>query len=329
MRSGGAGAEVRRRVDDAAAEVELPNAVHHDARGERIGGRSDPLGQALAALRGFGGQRRRRNVATTEGCQNTGAHLLAFTAALRGQEGAWRFAADVRQARRKGARREVLIHPYQLLLDLVEPLGLVLRKHAVDLGVRGLHFLLKLVGNFLLLGRLLIIRSLERRIHFGRHLRQCRVAQRLAMRIEQRHHLRAQLLQAERARILVQVVAAGVVVVEEDARLLVGHEDGLHAVVVALGNRVKLMVVAARAAHRQAQKDAAGGVGKVGEGFDAILPLLLVEHVAVGADGVEAGALLGLGLFRIDLVAGDGLADEAIIRLVVIEALDDVVAVAP
>ncbi len=74
---------------------------------------------------------------------------------------------------------------------------------------------------------------------------------------------------------------------------------------------------------------AGGGVGEVSEGFDAILFLLLVEHVSVSADGVKAGALLGFGLLGEEFVAGDGLFDEAVVGLVVVEALHHVVAVAP
>src|SRR5207249_4779361 len=47
-------AEVVGGGDQAAAEVVVPDAVHDDAGGERVGGVDDPVGQASAAF-GFGG----------------------------------------------------------------------------------------------------------------------------------------------------------------------------------------------------------------------------------------------------------------------------------
>src|SRR5437762_2207269 len=43
------GAEVARRRDEAAAEMIVPDPVHHHARGERILGTRDPIGQRGAA----------------------------------------------------------------------------------------------------------------------------------------------------------------------------------------------------------------------------------------------------------------------------------------
>ncbi len=89
------------------------------------------------------------------------------------------------------------------------------------------------------------------------------------------------------------------------------------------------MIVAARAADGQAEKYGAGGIDPIDQGLDAVDVLHLVEHVAIGADGVEASAAHGRRVIGIEFVAGDLLFHEAIVGLVVIEGIDDVVAIAP
>ena len=44
------GAEITRGVHQSFPEVVLPHAIDHHARGERIGGIGDPLGQRQTAL---------------------------------------------------------------------------------------------------------------------------------------------------------------------------------------------------------------------------------------------------------------------------------------
>ena len=89
------------------------------------------------------------------------------------------------------------------------------------------------------------------------------------------------------------------------------------------------MIVAAGAADGEAEEDAAGGIDHVDTLFDQVDVFDLEEHVAVGADSVKAGAGAGFGVVGVEFVAGDLLPDEAVVRFVFVERLDDVVAVAP
>ena len=89
------------------------------------------------------------------------------------------------------------------------------------------------------------------------------------------------------------------------------------------------MIVAPRAANRHAEEDGTGGVDHVHPLLNDVHIFDLEEHVAIGADAVEARAGSGLRVIGIEFIARNLLFGEAIVRLVVIERLDDVVAVAP
>ena len=125
------------------------------------------------------------------------------------------------------------------------------------------------------------------------------------------------------------VVAEGFEAAEGDAGLHEWGEDGLHAEVVALGDGVEFMVVAAGAAGGEAEDYGGRRVDEVGEDFDAVDVGLVGEAVAVGADAEEAGAGDGGGFFAVEFVAGDLLAEEAGVGFVGVEGVDDVVAIAP
>src|SRR5260370_1361683 len=126
-----------------------------------------------------------------------------------------------------------------------------------------------------------------------------------------------------------QVGEAGVVVFEEDAVVDGRREDGLHAVEIALRDWVELMIVAARAADGQAHEDLRRGVDIIGEFLHDVLLFHLEEHVPIGADPVVARAHAGRGFVRIELVGCNLLFGETVIGLVVVEGLDDIVAIAP
>ena len=53
-------AEIFDGLDDAGAEIHLPEAIHGDARQQRIAGIDQPFGEAEAIVRRAGGQRRQR-----------------------------------------------------------------------------------------------------------------------------------------------------------------------------------------------------------------------------------------------------------------------------
>src|SRR5262249_19361786 len=106
-------------------------------------------------------------------------------------------------------------------------------------------------------------------------------------------------------------------------------EDGLQAVVVARGQRIELMVVTPGAAHGQAQERRDGMMGDVIEkqlpcyGGDADAGVLPRAH-SQEARGDQALRVTGLPLVACDLFEY-----KLAVRLVLIEAADDVVAVAP
>ena len=107
-----------------------------------------------------------------------------------------------------------------------------------------------------------------------------------------------------------------------------GREEGAQAVVILLQDGVELVVVALRAAHAQAHEDLARAVRHVGED-DLILTarialIVFVDRIAQVGDGHQHVRVL-----RRDLIARELLAHELVVRLVVVKALDDVVAVRP
>ena len=78
-------AEIAGRAHDALAEMMLPDAVHHDARGERVVGRGDPIGKAAPAIARFGVRRRLREWSLARGrdrCVTAAPAGEAATAAL-------------------------------------------------------------------------------------------------------------------------------------------------------------------------------------------------------------------------------------------------------
>ena len=106
-------------------------------------------------------------------------------------------------------------------------------------------------------------------------------------------------------------------------------EKSEQAVVIALGNRIKFMVVAFRALHGEAKPRGAEGADAVGDVFDAVF---FLDDAALGIDDVvarEAGgdALLEGGLRQ--EIARDLFGDEAIVGEIGVEGVDHPVAPAP
>ena len=105
-------------------------------------------------------------------------------------------------------------------------------------------------------------------------------------------------------------------------------EEGLKVVIVGLGNRVELMVVAAGAADRQAQEYQSGRLGDVVEGILPAQSLVVqVDHVGIAA--IEPGGDEGPGIVGPHLVAGELQADELVVGQVAIQRLDHPVAISP
>ncbi len=106
--------------------------------------------------------------------------------------------------------------------------------------------------------------------------------------------------------------AVGVGQLRVQPRLLDRIEEGVEAVELLLGDRIELVVVAARAAHRQAEEDGRGRRGAVDRVLDEILlgdrAALVARHVVA----VEtARDLLALGRVR-EEVSRDLLGEEAV-----------------
>ena len=105
-------------------------------------------------------------------------------------------------------------------------------------------------------------------------------------------------------------------------------EERDQAVVVGLGDRIDLVVVAPGAAHREPQEGLARGADQVVE--LVVLGLQLVGRFVVpDPQPVVAGGGDRLVGDVLEFVARQLLADEAVVGLVVVQAVDDVVAVLP
>ena len=103
------------------------------------------------------------------------------------------------------------------------------------------------------------------------------------------------------------------------------EEDGLDAVVVFLGDGVEFMIVAAGAAYGHAEEAVGGGDDEVVEFVKAGL---FVFDIVFRAEAEEAGGDPGVGVVRVEFVAGELFLQETIEGFVGVEGVDDVVAIA-
>ena len=126
---------------------------------------------------------------------------------------------------------------------------------------------------------------------------------------------------------------------------LLPAEDRLQTVVVALRDRIELVIVATGTSQREPQKDTAGRVGPIGQALVVELLPVHVRFVNLRTQRVQARANASLEMRELflghriaarqrqvigpNLVARDLFLHEPIVWLVVVEALDDVVAIAP
>ena len=135
------------------------------------------------------------------------------------------------------------------------------------------------------------------RARFRRELGQPLFAKLLADGFLQRRHFsrRRRLIEPLHRRVVLGALGEG-------GQRLVLHKSGrreecLEAVVIVLGNRIELMIVTPRAAHRQTEKGERRGVGHVVERVVPALNLVgAVDHVR--AEQVEAGRDERLGIGR-------------------------------
>ena len=113
--------KITRRLDDAATEVAVPQAVHHHARGERVIRAGNPLGQRhAAAARGPALERvqpdRRRLGVAGDDARETGLHHLAVVVELAAQlDPRHRHARLVRRPERVAQRHRLGLEPLEAL----------------------------------------------------------------------------------------------------------------------------------------------------------------------------------------------------------------------
>ena len=250
-------AEVVRRRDEAAPEVELPNAVDHHAGCQRMPGAGDPLGQREPPA----GRERVRRLG--DGRLGLGQDLEKFR--LHFFAGPSGVAADQQvRVHRFGA---VFADGYRVFAAVPRWLGV-----------------LRFVR--LVLPRKNFKRRDERRVGGG-----------------------------------VPFVLG--LVVEADV-----PEEGQHLVVVPLRDGIEHVIMATRAANRQAHEGFRRGLEHVVEPFE-LGGARVVRFVIPDTEPVKTGGDQAVIVHVRQLVAGDLLHHEPVVRLVLVERADDVVAVFP
>ena len=325
-------AEVAGVGRQAAAETELPEAVHRQTRGEGIGLVGQPAGERGAAAGGSsvghgrdrGGRGRvLRAEDGEEGRRDDGVLLRddgveAFRTGL----------ADGQDVRRFGGLELVVLGQLTLQVGVLDA-GL-----ALDEAVEAVIFVVDLApgegGDLLFVGRALRRRLIDHRLDVVGEDLDGLAGGRLAVFQFKGGDLVADGL-GLRFPLRPLAGVLGGLRFGPGGAVLDGHgvvEEAAEGVVVALQDRVELMVVAAGALHAGAQEDVAGGVGDV---VQDVLPLaagvavvVFVDPMAEVAEGRER-----VGVAREEFVAGDLLLHEAVVGLVVVIGLDDVIAIAP
>ncbi len=288
-------AKIARRGYQPAAEMILPDAVYHHARGQRIFRVRDPVGKLQPPAR----RRSSRQCLAAQNLRKTPRHFLACVLWIAPQQ----HMRIVRLPLRHGIRFIQHRHAHRdRQAPCLEFFDLRLNLHQrpafgrVALGVECLPLVIQPL-QLGIDGRQLICPRLQDRVRFG-------------LRDAQDHVLLV--LDVLRAR-------------ERIARAV---ENSKKRVVVLGGNRIVLVIVTARAAHAQAQH----GLAEVIDGVIDREVHVLLRHDAetlgnrqvAGGHGVAPA--LGIVLVR-QQIPGDLLAQKLVVRLVAIEGINHVVAI--
>ena len=131
-----------------------------------------------------------------------------------------------------------------------------------------------------------------------------------------------------------------------DLHRIAGGEDGLQAEVVPLRDGIELVVVTAGAGQSQPHEDRARGVDPVGHSLVRQLGGVEQGFDDLGTEGIETGADTGLQVLQLlrgnavvvvvefqivgpQLIPGDLLLQEPVVGFVLVQGLDDVVAITP
>ena len=106
-------------------------------------------------------------------------------------------------------------------------------------------------------------------------------------------------------------------------------EDGLQAVIIFLGDGIELVVVAARALDGEAQNSASDGGDHVVQILVAEFGIVFFAEAHLGVIAQEAGGDQAVVGHLRQFVSRQLFAEESVVRLVLIERADDVIAIAP
>ena len=254
-----------------------------------------------------------------------------YDGVLLGDDGVDRRRAGLADGENVGRLRGLeLIMLGELALQVGVPDAVVALDGAVQAGVFVLDLAPGQRGDLLFVGRPLRFRPAEHRLDVIREYLDGLPGRGLAVFPLERGDLGADSLRRLLPLRQFAGVLAGLVLRPGDA-VLDGQgvaEETAEGVVVALQDRVELVVMAARALHAGAEEDVAGGVGHV---VEDVLPLAARVAVVVFVDPMAevAERREGLRVAGEQLIARDLLMHEAVVGLVVVVGLDDVVAVTP
>ena len=334
-------AEVVGIGEERRAEGMLPEAVHQHARGERVFGRSDPVGEGAAAAGGVAGRGADRGGVGIEDGEEAGRDFVArfVGIALEKEARGLGGLARVGHAERDGEGAPAFF-------DFVEAGG--------QIGVAFLFSVVQRGGNLLVGGLQFVEVGLEfflgGLVAFGRvgFQKFQDVGGELGAALggeaflHGREHGGELLLRIGGSDVEGGVVGLDGLLLgrEVDGRVVAGFDRGkerAEAEVIGLREGIVFVIVAVGAGEGEAEEGRSGRVDEVGHEFVARSFFLLKNGggAVVGAGAEEAGGdeLVGLrGRARRagkEFVAGELFADELVVGLVLVEGADDVVAVTP
>lgn len=104
----------------------------------------------------------------------------------------------------------------------------------------------------------------------------------------------------------------------------------MKAIVITLFDWIEEMMVTPGTGHRRAHENRAYGVGLFGENLGAIHVFTLVAGIlSPGSQSIEAHGNESVLIARRQFITGELFQDKAVKGFVVVEGLDDVIAIAP
>ena len=315
---------------EAAAHAEFPNAVDHDAGGQRMLGGSQPAGErSPAAPRRLPGihAERAEHGGKTRGDEFLLVPVVAHLEHVRRRSFVPVGDGESGRGRVGAFELESVYAPAQL----AAPGLLLVGNQRDDLVPHGGYLLARLFRQPPLLFAAVSLGGVESGAEMRRKLGALDFHGFFAVRLFDLLELLADRGQTffvclDRRLMLQQCVRGSRVPIGRVGR----REECLQAVVVGLRDGVELVIVAAGALHGKPQEDLPHAGGHFAQDFLAGLFLVLVAADDMARPrAVEAGGDEGFDIVRKQLVAGKLFLDEAVVRLVRVERTDDVIAVTP